>query len=46
MAFPILTIISFLALIAGFYYRNAIIFIIGLVVTFIAMALMARGSPQ
>lgn len=44
MAFPILTIVGFLSLIAGFYYRNATIFIAGLVVTFIAMALMARGT--
>jgi hypothetical protein len=46
MAFPILTIIGFLSLIAGFYYKNTIIFIAGLAITFIAMALMARGSPQ
>ena len=44
MAFPILTIIGFLSLIAGFYYKNTIIFIIGLAVIFIAMTLMARSS--
>lgn len=43
MGFPILTIVGFLSLIAGFYYRNSIIFIAGLAVTFIAMALMSKA---
>jgi len=46
MGFPIFTIIGFAATVVGFIYRNTLIFLIGLLFIFIAMALMSRGSPS
>ena len=44
MGFPFLTIIGFTATIIGHFGNNHIIFLLGLMFLFIAMALMARGG--
>lgn len=44
MGFPILTIAAFASLIIGYFMRNDIIFLMGLLLVFIAMSMMARGE--